>query len=45
VRRQIFTERFAEGMLAPSARRTARLDSIIHHLGRTHPTSAVLSEA
>jgi hypothetical protein len=31
--RQIFTERFAEGMLAPSARRTARLDSIVHHLG------------
>ena len=31
--RQIFTERFAEGVLAPSARRTARLDSIIHHLG------------
>src|ERR1700678_1282313 len=26
--RQIFTERFAEGVLAPSARRTARLDSI-----------------
>ncbi|WP_333968626.1 transposase family protein [Bradyrhizobium sp. CCBAU 45384] len=24
--RQIFTERFAEGVLAPSARRTARLD-------------------
>jgi transposase len=31
--RQIFTERFAEGALAPSARRTARLDSIVHHLG------------
>ena len=31
--RQVFTERFAEGMLAPSARRTARLDSIVHHLG------------
>ncbi|MET4324040.1 transposase [Bradyrhizobium sp. RT5a] len=31
--RQIFTERFAEGVLAPSARRTARLDSIAHHLG------------
>jgi hypothetical protein len=31
--RQIFTERFAEGILAPSARRTARLDSIVHHLG------------
>ena len=30
--RQIFTERFDE-MLAPSARRTARLDSIVHHLG------------
>src|SRR5271163_814660 len=30
--RQIFTERFAEGVLAPSARRTARLD-IVHHLG------------
>lgn len=27
--RQIFTERFAEGGLAPSARRTARLDSIV----------------
>jgi transposase len=32
--RQIFTERFAEGVLAPSARRTARSDSIVHHLGR-----------
>jgi transposase len=31
--RQIFTERFAEGVLTPSARRTARLDSIVHHLG------------
>src|SRR3977135_4677865 len=31
--RQIFTERFSEGGLAPSARRTARLDSIVHHLG------------
>lgn len=31
--RQIFTERFAEGALAPSARRTARLDAIVHHLG------------
>src|SRR6201985_532185 len=31
--RQVFTERFAEGVLAPSARRTARLDSIVHHLG------------
>lgn len=25
--------RFAEGVLAPSARRTASLDSIVHHLG------------
>jgi transposase len=31
--RQIFTERFAAGVLATSARRTARLDSIVHHLG------------
>src|SRR6201996_7785390 len=31
--RQIFTERFAEGVLASSARRTARLDSTVHHLG------------
>jgi hypothetical protein len=31
--RQIFAERFADGVLAPSARRTARLDGIIHHLG------------
>jgi hypothetical protein len=31
--RQIFTERFAKGILAPSARGTARLDSIVHHLG------------
>jgi transposase len=30
---QIFTERFADGVLAPSARRTARLDCIVHHLG------------
>jgi transposase len=31
--RQIFTERFADGVLAPSSRRTARLDSIVHDLG------------
>jgi hypothetical protein len=31
--RQIFTERFAEGILAPSARRTTRLDGIVQHLG------------
>ena len=31
--RQIFTERFAEGVLAPSARRTARLVSVVHRLG------------
>lgn len=31
--RQIFTERFADGILAPSARRTARLNSVVHHLG------------
>jgi hypothetical protein len=31
--RQIFTERFADGALAPSVRRTARLDCIVHHLG------------
>jgi transposase len=30
---QIFTERFPEGVLAPSARRTSRLDGIVHHLG------------
>jgi len=32
-RRQIFTELFAEGVLAPSARRTVRMESIVHHLG------------
>ena len=31
--RQLFTERFSEGVLAPSARRTTRLDGIVHHLG------------
>jgi len=31
--RQIFTERFPPGTLAPSARRTGRLDCIVHHLG------------
>jgi transposase len=31
--RQIFTERFADGVLSPSARRTGRLDCIVHHLG------------
>ena len=30
---QIFTERFADGVVASSARRTARLDCIVHHLG------------
>jgi transposase len=31
--RRIFTERFDDGLLAPWARRTARLDHIVHHLG------------
>jgi transposase len=31
--RRIFTERFDDGVLAPWARRTARLDHIVHHLG------------
>jgi transposase len=31
--RRIFTERFDNGLLAPWARRTARFDNIIHHLG------------
>jgi transposase len=31
--RQIFTERFPEGALAPSAGPTPRLDCIVHHLG------------
>jgi transposase len=30
---QIFTERFADGAIAPFARRTARLDCIVYHLG------------
>ncbi|TAU38039.1 transposase family protein [Rhizobium leguminosarum] len=31
--RRIFTERFDGDVLAPSSRRTARLDHIVHHLG------------
>lgn len=31
--RRIFTERFTESTLAPWARRTARLDHLVHHLG------------
>ena len=31
--RRIFTERFDDGVLAPWARRTGRLDYVIHHLG------------
>ena len=31
--RRIFTERFEDGALAPWARRTARLDLVVHHLG------------
>jgi hypothetical protein len=31
--RRIFAERFEEDVLAPWARRTARLDHIVHHLG------------
>ncbi|MGY4346021.1 hypothetical protein ACVWXM_002488 [Bradyrhizobium sp. GM7.3] len=31
--RRIFTERFDDGALAPWARRTTRLDRIVHHLG------------
>ncbi len=30
---QIFTEQFATGVLAPWARRTGRLDGLVHHLG------------
>jgi hypothetical protein len=30
--RRIFTERFDDGALAPWARRTARLDFVVHHL-------------
>lgn len=29
----LFTERFAEGVLAPWARRTGRLEGLVHHLG------------
>ena len=32
-RRRIFTERFAGNVLASSARRTARLETLVHHLG------------
>jgi len=31
--RQVFAERFPNGILAPSARRTGRLEHIVHHLG------------
>ena len=31
--RSIFTERFDDGVLAPWARRTARPDGLVHHLG------------
>jgi len=31
--RRVFTERFAPDVLAPWARRTARLDHLVHHLG------------
>ena len=31
--RAIFAERFSDGALAPLARRTERLDCIVHHLG------------
>ncbi|MFN3834659.1 MAG: ISL3 family transposase [Glycocaulis sp.] len=31
--RRIFTERFEPDVLAPRARRTARLDRVLHHLG------------
>jgi hypothetical protein len=31
--RRIFTERFDDRALAPWARRTARLDLVVHHLG------------
>lgn len=31
--RRVFSERFSPGVLAPWARRTGRLDHIVHHLG------------
>ena len=31
-RRRIFTERFDPDVLAPWARRTSRLDELVHHL-------------
>jgi transposase len=32
-RQQVFAERFADDVLAPMARRTGRLEHIVHHLG------------
>jgi hypothetical protein len=32
-RRRIFAERFDEGIIAERARRTSRLECIVHHLG------------
>lgn len=31
--RSIFAERFGDGIIAPRARRTSRLECIVHHLG------------
>lgn len=31
--RRLFTERFTDGILAPWARHTGRLDGLVHHLG------------
>ena len=31
--RDIFAERFSEDIVTPYARRTARLQTIVHHLG------------
>jgi hypothetical protein len=45
--RQIFTERFDDGVIAPSARHTARLDCVAHHLwaGAWRPAHCWLCQA
>src|SRR3546814_6668172 len=40
--RHIFTERFESGLLAHWARRTARLDHIVHHLSRSEEHTSEL---
>ncbi|MFC7066285.1 hypothetical protein [Brucella rhizosphaerae] len=42
-RRKIFAERFGDGVIRPMARRTARLETLVYHLGCCHVNWATVA--